>query len=241
MSKRPGEIEGMGELLAWLKQAPAAIAQATQDATIRGHIAHRREILRTTTFSAQGRRGLTRAIRIEPAPNKKSRAVARRIQDVKGETFSVWKGESERPVAEGTAALLEKQIGPAALRPSRARALLVPAGDFLTPTGRPRRKGRQKLDLSEVPDTTIVKTGGKRRLIQRLEAGKRGQYESGAKGIHRKQLGRRARIVAFVVKRVDHERGIDFFGSWNRLQASRDKLLDNAIAKVVNTRASVAA
>lgn len=241
MPKPAGTILGTSELAHWLRHAPEYAAQALQDATTRSMIAHRREILASTTFSAAGKRALGRAIEIYPPPSKQNRAKAKRIKDVRGEVYSTWRGPGRRPVSEGTAALLEKTIGPPVLRPKRARGLLIPAGDFLTAKGRPRRTGTGKhsraIDLSRLRNTRFVKgSDGKIRLVQTILSSDRAAGERGTKGTTKRARGYRSRVVAFLVRRARAARGIDFWGAYQRTASLRAELYEKALEQVIRRR-----
>lgn len=232
-------LTGFDELERYLRRLPQEAALRLQAAVVANHLDHRKEILRSSTFSPEGIRNLRFAIRVFPS----KRVQPRRIQDVEGGTSSFWKGADIESPREGVAARVEKRIGTRITRPTRRRYLLIPWGDYLTPSGRPRRERRDVFGRSvlapvlirDLPGTRIVRgRDGKLRVIQRLEGGARGRFEGGIKGVRGKRLGERERVVGILVRQARVVQGLDFFGSWDRLRQQRDarydRLLDSLLA-----------
>lgn len=235
------DLTGFDELTRFLNKLPQEAAPRLQRVIVRNHLDHRDEIVRSSGFSPQGTRNLKRAIKVFPS----KRVDVKRIDQVVGGTSTFWKGVGINRPAEGVAARVEKRIGSAVTRPTRKRFLLIPWGDFLTPTGRPRRERRDvggrsvqaPILIRQLPGTRIVRSkSGKLRVVQRLQQGERGRFESGAKGVGKKKLGSRERVVGILVRRARVVRGLDFFGSWDRLSAKRDARYDRLLTDVLATK-----
>jgi hypothetical protein len=238
---------GFDELSSYLKRLPQRMAKRMQAAVIANHLDHRSEIIRSSSMSEQAKRNMKFVIRVFPGGGGKSgrsRVDVNRLEDVTGETVSFWKGAGETDPARGAAARTEKSIGAQVIRPIRDQYLLIPQGDFITPSGRPRRTrsgGRMMpIDLSKLPGTRVVRIRGKLMMIQTLAAGALGEAERKAAREKKirlgttKRLARRERVVGVLVKQAKAFRGLDFFGSWDRLASKRtaryDRVLDDAIA-----------
>ncbi len=241
---------GFDELAKELKRLPKEAAARLQSAVIRNHLDHRKEIIRSSKMTAQAKRVMKFAIRVFPGSGgrqrRQKRVTPKNIAAVFGETVSFWKGAEATDPAEGTAARIEKSIGKSTIKPTKRRFLLIPQGDFLTPTGRPRRKRRGGRTVTLDPrdlkgDVFTIRTkSGELILVERLRKGQAGQFERtaarqrGAPLGRAKGLGERTRIIGVMKKQAKGFRGLDFFGSWNRLQSKRTdrytRLLDDIVA-----------
>lgn len=234
------KLSGFRDLDRFLARLPNEAAGRLQAVLVKNHLEHRREVLRTSTFSAEGKRRLRFAIRVFPS----RRVQPTKIEDVEAGTASWWKGGELEDPSLGAAARLEKRVGSSVLRPVRRRYLLIPFGDFITRTGRPRRERRTVQGRSvmapvlirELPGTRVVTDrSGRKKIIQRLPAGRRGRFESGIKGVRGTRLGARERVVGLLVRQARQIQGIDFHGSWDRLEASRDarfaRMLDDLVGR----------
>lgn len=230
------KLTGFAELERYLTRLPATAATRLQKVETRNHLDHRKEIVRRSTFSGAAKQRIGKAITVWPRgkPDRK------RIRDVEAGTSSFWRGDVTT-VGEGVAARVEKRIGKSTTRPTRKRYLLIPWGDFLTPTGRPRRERRDiggrsvmaPVLIRDLPGTRVAKIAGKLRVIQRLEPGARGRFESGAKGTTKKTRGVRERIVGILVREARVVRGLDFFGSWEGLERVRNDRYDRMLLDVL--------
>ncbi|MEE9609504.1 MAG: hypothetical protein V3U03_17340 [Myxococcota bacterium] len=240
------QLTGFDELTRFLRKLPEAAAPRLQGALVKNHLEHRAEIVRSSRFSPRGTRNLKFAIRVFPSKRRE----VKKISDVEAGTSSFWKGADITSTAEGVAARLEKRIGAAITRPKRKRFLLIPWGDFLTATGRPRRERRDvggrsvqaPILIRNLPGTRVVKSrDGKLRIVQRLQPGERGRFESGAKGTSKSKLGARERVVGILVRQVRVVRGLDFFGSWDRLAPKRNDRYDRLLNAILATKLLVLA
>lgn len=243
-------VTGFDELAKEFRRLPKEAAARLQAAVVANHLDHRKEIIASSKMSPEGKRLMKFAIRVFPGGGgrQRRRTIPSKVQDVTGETASFWKGSEVDDPAEGAAARIERQIGESTLRPKRRRLLLIPQGDFVTPTGRPRRKRRGGRTVTFDPrtdlkgDTFVVKTrSGELILVEELERGAAGQFERQAARQRGAPLGRasglgvRTRVVGILKRQAKGFRGLDFFGSWNRLQTKRtnryDRLLDDLVRK----------
>jgi hypothetical protein len=221
---------GFDELADELRRLPREAAQRLQNVAIANHRDHRKLVIQRSSanFSAEGQRSLRFIVRT--IPEGRGKVLVDRIDDVDAGTVSYWKG-SVRDPRDGAAARLEKEIGDDTTRPKRRRFLLIPQGDFVTPSGRPRRRSGKPIDIGDLPNTAIIRTrSGKRLLIQHLDAGVAGDSERLAArqrgaplGRKRSDLGQRSRVVGILVRQARGFQGLDFFGPWRELQSVRDR------------------
>jgi hypothetical protein len=205
---------------------------------IRGfHFKHRKAVIQRSDFSPEGKRRLRFIVRVFPRAPKRPK----KIEGIEAGTGSWWRGADVDRVEEGAAARTEKKIGKPTFRATKKRFLLIPWGDFLTKTGRPRRARRDiggrtvqaPILIRDLPGTRIIKgKDGKLRVIQRLAAGQRGKFETGAKGTRSKGLGSRERIVGILVRQARSKQGLDFFGSWDSLADDRDRMSDEMLDRL---------
>ena len=231
---------GFKELERYLQRLPAAAALRLQAVEIKNHLEHRAEIVKRSTFSPQGTRNIKRAIKVHPS----RRTEPKTIQAVEAGTSSFWRGIGVENPNEGVAAIVEKSVGQSKIKPRHKRFLILPFGDFLTPGGRPRRQRRDvggrsvmaPVLIRDLPGTRVVNVRNKLRVIQRLEPGQRGKFESGAKGVRKGRLGVRERIVATLVKSARVVRGLDFFGSFGALEKKRLDRYSRMLQDVLNIK-----
>ena len=204
---------------------------------VRGyHFQHRLEVIRSSNFSPEGKRRLKFIVRVFPRRPVKPK----KISDIEAGTGSWWKGADIRDKREGVAARLEKRVGRSMTKPTRKKFLLIPWGDFRTPGGKPRKERRDvggrtvtaPILIRKLPNTRIVKTQKGLRVVQRIAAGERGRFDSGAKGVKKKGLGSRDRVVGLLVRSIKTPQGLDFFASWDRLAGDRDKAAGAFLEKV---------
>lgn len=231
-------ITGTEQIDELFRKLPETAANRLQAVMVRNQLDHRAEVVRSSTFSPEGNRRLRFALRVFPS----ERVERKRIDEVEAGTVSFWRGiEIERP-EEGVAARLEKQIGPATVGPTRKRYLLIPWGDFTTPSGRPRRERRDIHGISvmapvlirDLPGTRVVLgRDGRRRIVQRINEGERARFEGGIRGIRSKKLGTRERVVGILVRQARVVRGLDFFGSWERLEQARTERYNRMLEALV--------
>lgn len=228
---------GMDELQKELRALPAQAAQRLQNAVAANHADHRREVIESSDFSPEGKRLMKFAIRIQPNPSSGRRKVDR-LEDVVGETYSTWKGHYADRVEDGAARLIEKQVGEDLIRPRSARYLLIPQGDFLTPSGRPRRTRQgpggtlASVSLKDEPDTAVIEVRGRKLLVQNLRGSDRGRFER-ATGTTKRTRGDRMRVIGVLVRQAKQARPLDFFGSWDRLESRRDARFDRLLDDLV--------
>ena len=239
-------LQGDKKLAKFLTNLPNRAAANLQRIEIRNHLDHKQAVIKASSgFSAEGLRRLKAgrpgegAIRVLPA----KQVTPKKIADVTAETTSYWKGQGIDDPAEGVAARLEKRVGKSTSRPKRKRFLLIPVNDFVTPKRRPRRERRTvsgistmaKVELRKLPDTKVIKTPrGRLLLIQRLKSGQRGRFETGAKGVRSKRLGKRERVVGILVREAKATQALDFFGPWDRLANKRDARYDRLLIDLIN-------
>lgn len=115
------QLTGFKELDEYLKRLPQEAAGRLQAVVVKNHLEHRKEIMRSSTFSPEGTRNLRFAIQVFP----RSRKQPKRLQDVEGGTSSFWRGAEIESPAEGVAARLEKRVGVSVTTPRRRRFLLI--------------------------------------------------------------------------------------------------------------------
>lgn len=243
---RPSEqvTTGFDELLKELRGLPNRAAGRLERVLIANHLDHRKEVLSSSDLSAAGKRGMRHAILVYPKAKKGSSGKfsfesAKKISDIEVGTVSYWTGPklsdgSWPKASEGAAARIEKSIGDPVIRAESGKMLLIPQGDFVTPTGRPRKVktpyGRAPIDIAGLPNVRAVKLpNGRVVLIQTIDAGaygaesRRASREGGLRGVKQHELGRRERIVGVLKKQVKAFRGLDFFGSWERTRHIRER------------------
>lgn len=247
MSRGGFVITGYDSLMKELKSLPDRAAKRLQSAVAANHYDHRNEVIRSSSFKSFTPGNLRQLVRVKP-DRREGVAAPTRIQDVVGETYSVWTGSTaQQPGSPGAAARIEKSVGQQIVKPVSKRMLLIPTGDFLTKQGLaatfklkssiPGGGKKQRFDFTKMPDTFWHRTAsGKLLLLQTLDAGKRGVREGahgGLKGVRTKSLGRRTRIVATAHRVVRQTHPLDFFGSWDRLEGKRNERFNRLLDDVV--------
>lgn len=228
-------FQGFDELDRLLRTLPNRMAGDLQGALVRSAIDAKREVVKRSNMSETGKRAIRARdgiVRIRPA----TRVVPKRLDDVFLEFYSDWKG-TDGPPEEGFARQIEKEVGEDRYTPKRARRLLIPVGDFVTASGRPRRTGRgpgsRKVDIAKLPGTRVVPLGrGRLIIVQDLVAGDRGQSER-TKGVRKSKLGERSRVVGILVPSAEIRTTLDFFGAWDAAEPSRRRHLERVLEKAV--------
>lgn len=233
-----------------LARLPGVTAQEVQDTAFRQALEAKRAIATRSTMSDSGKRAIRTKngiVRISPSRRPK----VNRLRDVRLELFSAWKGAQAHGRAsapDAAARSIEKEVGQRGYRPKRARALLIPAGDFRTASGGVKRRrtgaivgqtaggkarrGLEAVDIAKLPNTRVVtirrrsfivqdirgKTGGARRKRRRADG-------SSSRG--------RVRVVGILVPRAKITARLDFFGSWASLASTRTGQYGRAIEKAL--------
>lgn len=246
MSRFSGRVvTGADELIEVLRKLPQRAAQRLQSALIANHIDHKKAVIAQSNFSPEGRRLMKFAIRVAPS-SRSGRVIVKKLSEVRGETFSVWRGSGTTDPDEGAAARIEKRVGKSVIRPKRSRFLLIPQGPMLTPSGRPKRKRiggvLTAIPLRDIKDATVIKTrSGRRLLIRRKKARRRGKRRQFTVGTGGERIGtplaglegERVEVIGVLVRQARQARPLDFFGSWDRLAGKREgrykRLLDELV------------
>jgi len=248
---RDRAVTGSAELEKYVNSLPQTAAKELQGTVIGIHNAHRREVIASSGFSAEGKKNLKHVVRVHPRPasGDRPRYIPKRLEDVQGETYSVWRGTSMLADDDAPAAVLEKSIGDPTVRAKRSRYLLLPLGDFRTNSDRPRRHkvgGRMlPFEIAKFKDTFLLKRGKTTFLLQRLDAGKLGDAERKASTDRaklvgktallgkEKELGERSRVIGMLEPEAKTVRGLDFFGAWNRLEPDREARFGRMMDRVL--------
>lgn len=219
----PVTTRGFKEVDRALATFPARTATALQGLLVIQFIDAKKEIARSSTMSRQAKNALRAkdgVLRILPDRIMRPR----RLKDVHAELFSNWRGGRERRTPkEAAASSIEKEIGTDKYRPVRKQGLLIPAGVMLTPTGRPRRKAKKKIDIAAIKDAHFIrrKGGGPPLLVRDLPKQKRGKK------------GARSEILAVLAKGARRTAKLDFFGGFTRLKGKRSSQYGKMLEKLI--------
>ena len=242
---RDDVTSGFPEVDRLLARLPNTMAEELQRLLVKQMIAAKREVANRSNMSPGGKRAIRARdgiVRISP----RKRVKPKRLSRVRAEMYSNWQGDTSRTAGrsfkaleDGIARQIEEEVGEREYRPRHARGLLIPTGDMLTAGGRPRRRGKRKIDIAGLPNTRVVtiRRGGRPRLliVQELAAGKRAGLEGGVKGIRGTKLGQRERVVGVIVPKAKIKARIDFFGAWRSLRGHRtgqySKMLERVARK----------
>jgi hypothetical protein len=242
------------ELQQWADGSPSEAARRLQSVLVKSLVDHRKEVARSSDFKVIKPSNLTGGdnkglLRIFPRPTSdaKSQVIPRRLEDVQGSISTYW-GASEEDQTNAVGARVEKQTGPSVVTPTQRQYLLIPMGDFRTANNMPKRTGKRGQrqtapKISDLPNTYVKNVHGDLLLIQRLDAGKAGLLErkgGSIKGVKAKDLGERERVVGLLKTEARQTHPLDFFGSWDRLEATRDASLDRMLDDLVIGRRNTA-
>lgn len=209
-------FRGFNEVDRALASLPTRTAAELQRVLVKQLIEVKKEIAKTSTMSPTAKRALrARDGLIKIRPSK--RVQPKRLSKVFGAIFSTWLGGREN--REAAAIQIETQVGERVFRPKRARGLLIPAGVMVTPTGRPKRKAKKKIDIAKIPGTRWVRTPNGVLLVRETatKTGKRRRTEILA------VLARKARITA----------RLRFFDSWEALATKRTRQFGSLLDKLI--------
>lgn len=235
MTAAQANLDGFDGLDKLLRRLPDRMAEDLQRTLVREAVKAKRAVADRSRMSAAGKRAIRARdgiVKIDPREKTKPR----RLRDVYLDFYSTWQGAGVPTRREAIARQIEEEVGGDEYRPTRRRRLLIPTGDYLTPGGRPRRRGGRKLDPAEAPNARVVPIGrGRLLLVQALEGGVRGDLER-TRGVRKKDLGERERVIGILVPKVDISTSLDFFGAWSSLESSRSaafgQLLDRALRRM---------